>query len=422
MTSQDTPLTEPPQSYRWIILILSWLIYFSFGLIQTTLSVVVIPIINDLQLTYYQMGVILGCWQLVYIFFAQPAGIIIDRIGPYRSLIIGLLIISISAALRWFASNFISLFFLVALFGIGGPMISIGLPKLTSLWFIGKERGTASGIIPTGNAVGGMIALSFTNSILIPWVGNWKIVFLVYSGIGFAIATIWFMFGRRTPKISFVNPVPHHNLWNLMRTIFRHKNIWLIVTIGITSFLAGHGLSNWLPTILEGKGIQPNDAGYMISVLKLFGIIGSLLIPRLQYRLHSKKKAISITLFSLGLSITAIALTNGIELWLAMALSGVMMRGLLPLLTVTLMDLPEVGPSRMGIIGGLYFSIGEIGGFSGPFILGISKEMTNSFVPGLMFFALVSEAAIFLTMLLDFSKTSNDNKHNNVTSDTSTHQ
>jgi cyanate permease len=366
------------------------------------------------------MGVVLGSWQLVYIFFAQPAGIIIDRIGPYRSLVIGLLIVSISAALRWFADSFISLFFLVALFGIGGPMISIGLPKLTSLWFMGKERGTASGIIPTGNAVGGMVALSVTNSTLLPWLGTWKLVFLIYSGIGFAIAGIWLIFGRRTPHTSFVDQEPHRNLWDLMRVLFRHRNIWLIVSIGITSFLAGHGLSNWLPTILEGKGIQPNDAGYMISILKLFGILGSLLIPRLQYRLHSKKKAISITLFSLGLSITTIALTNGVVLWIAMAVVGLMMRGLLPLLTVTLMDLPEVGPARMGIIGGLYFSIGEIGGFSGPFILGISKELTNSFVPGLIFFAIVSEAAILLTMLLDFSKANNENKQDNETSDTRT--
>jgi cyanate permease len=366
---------------------------------------------QDLQLTYSQMGVILGSWQLVYIFFAQPAGIIIDRIGPYKSLMIGITVISASAALRWFANSFFSLFLLVALFGIGGPMISIGLPKLTSLWFIGRERGTASGIIPTGNAIGGMVTLSLTNSTLIPWLSDWKIVFLIYSGISFTIGAIWFVFGHRTPNISPDHQVPQRNLWHVMRTLFQHKNIWLIVVIGITSFLAGHGLSNWLPTILEVKGIMPNDAGYMISILKLFGILGSLLIPRLQYLLRSKKKAIALTLFSLGLSIATIALADGAILWMAMALSGIMMRGLLPLLTVTLMDLPEVGPSRMGIIGGLYFSIGEIGGFGGPFILGLSKELTNSFVPGLMFFAFVSEIAILLTVLLDFSDTHTSNKH-----------
>jgi cyanate permease len=358
---------------------------------------------QDLQLTYSQMGVILGSWQLVYIFFAQPAGIIIDRIGPYKSLMVGITVISASAALRWFADSFLSLFLLVALFGIGGPMISIGLPKLTSLWFIGRERGTASGIILTGNAIGGIVTLSLTNNTLMSWLGDWKIVFLIYSGISFTITAIWFIFGRRTPNRRPDNQVPQRNILHTMRALFQHKNIWLIVVIGITSFLAGHGLSNWLPTILEAKGIMSNDAGYMIAILKLFGIFGSLLIPRLQYRLHSKKKAISITLFSLGLSIATIALTDGAILWLAMAFAGIMMRGLLPLLTVTLMDLPEVGPARMGIIGGLYFSIGEIGGFGGPFILGLSKELTNSFVPGLMFFAFVSEIAILLTGLLEFS-------------------
>ena len=45
--------------YRWIILFLAWLVYFSFGLILTSIPPLVTPIAADLSLTFSQMGVIL---------------------------------------------------------------------------------------------------------------------------------------------------------------------------------------------------------------------------------------------------------------------------------------------------------------------------------------------------------------------------
>ena len=75
--------------YRWVILSMGWLIYFSFGLINTAIAPLVAPIMSDLGLSYTQMGVITGAWQLIYIFTAQPLGLMIDRLGVYRSLLLG---------------------------------------------------------------------------------------------------------------------------------------------------------------------------------------------------------------------------------------------------------------------------------------------------------------------------------------------
>ncbi|MHA2462848.1 MAG: hypothetical protein ACXAEJ_16585 [Candidatus Thorarchaeota archaeon] len=49
-------------SYRWIILALAWLVYFSFGLILSSIPPLVNVIANDLSMTYSQMGVILGSY------------------------------------------------------------------------------------------------------------------------------------------------------------------------------------------------------------------------------------------------------------------------------------------------------------------------------------------------------------------------
>ena len=391
-------------TYRWVILALSWLIYFAFGLIHSTLSILITPVMNDLNLTYAQMGVILGSWQLVYIFFAQPAGMIIDSLGAYKSLFFGVIFISLSAALRWFAVSFESLLFSVALFGIGGPMISIGLPKLASIWFKGKERSVATGVYSTGNTVGSIVALSTTNSFFMPMLGNWRSVFVMYSCIGLVTALLWLFVGWRHQNSNRSRPmaesIESESTLDVISRLFKKRNIWLIVIIGVTSFLVSHGLSNWLPKILELKGMSVSEAGFAVSSLKLFAIFGSILIPRLSYSVGSKKWTISLTLFLLGVATLVIGVANGPLMWIGLAVAGITMRGLTPLLMVTLMDLPYVDSKQMGVVGGLYFSIGEIGGFGGPFVLGLLKDVTGSFYSGIIFIVVVTEMSIIFAALL----------------------
>ena len=124
-------VTLPPhrQPYRWVILLLLWLLYFSFGVVVRAPSPLVTPILHDLRMTYGQMGFVLGSWQMTYIVFAICAGVIMDRWGIRRSIFFGAVIIALSALLRATSAGFFSLLLFVALFGIGGPMISIGCPK-----------------------------------------------------------------------------------------------------------------------------------------------------------------------------------------------------------------------------------------------------------------------------------------------------
>src|SRR3989337_262381 len=83
--------------FRWSILILSWFIFFCHGLVSTALSAIVTPVRNDLNLSYSQMGFVLGIWQLVYTVVALPLGFLIDRIGIYKSLLMASAIIATSA-------------------------------------------------------------------------------------------------------------------------------------------------------------------------------------------------------------------------------------------------------------------------------------------------------------------------------------
>ena len=194
MSSDDaTSITPHEHSYRWAILGGVWLIYFSFGLIATAMAPLVAVISRDLGLSYTSMGFILGAWPLVYIVAALPGGVLIDRVGLRWSMFLAGAIMAASGALRAAATGTLSLFLAVAIFGIGGPLISVGAPKAIAQWFRGSERGLAMGVYITGPALGAILALALTNGVLMPWTGgDWREVLLIYAAVVFAAGFVWF--------------------------------------------------------------------------------------------------------------------------------------------------------------------------------------------------------------------------------------
>lgn len=359
---------------------------------------------SDLHLSYTQMGFILGTWQLVYTVAAIPLGFLIDRIGTYKALLLAACIVGTSAILRSFATNFGTMVAFVGLFGLGGCMVSIGIPKVASIWFLGKERATATGIYATGGTAGGIVALSLTNSVVIPLVGSWRTAYLIYGLVAFLVAAVWLLRGRAGPASAEPRKVPpvENRGWQGIRPAFS-RNVLLIVFIGITTFLVAHGLQQWLPTILQLNGMTAIQADLAVSLVNVFMIFGSLLAPRLPFLVGSKKWAICILLIIQGLSVLTISGGSGPVLWTVLALRGVS-GGFMPLLSLILMDLPEVGPARMGMVGGLFFAIGEIGGFGGPAIMGLFKDATGTFLWGLVFLAAVCLAMLIPTLFLKVDK------------------
>ena len=52
---------EPYETrYRWVMLALAWFLYFAFGAVMSSLAPLVTPILADLNISFSQMGIILG--------------------------------------------------------------------------------------------------------------------------------------------------------------------------------------------------------------------------------------------------------------------------------------------------------------------------------------------------------------------------
>jgi cyanate permease len=394
---KDEGPTAYESSYRWVMLGLLWLLYAAFGIISRAISPLVTPILRDLNMSFGQMGFILGAWQLTYIAVSLIGGTIIDRWGVRKSLFTGAIIIALSSILRYFPHGFGTMLFAVVLFGVGGPMISIGCPKTVSVWFSGRSRGTAIGITTTAPWVGGLLAFSLTNSFVMPLTGySWRLTFVYYGLIACVFALVWWFLAREArPAITNEST----GITGVFVSLLKLRKVQIVLIMGLLTFAVNHGLSNWLPKILETSGLSPAIAGYAASIPMAVGIPAILVVPHIVPP-HSRELIVALFALLAAAAIMAIVMTSGFLFLAGLVLFGITASSFMPLMILLLMDSSEIAGRYMGSAGGLFFCVAEIGGFGGPMILGVLVDITSTFKAGAIFLASALVAIFSLALLL----------------------
>ncbi|MFC1847594.1 CynX/NimT family MFS transporter [Chloroflexota bacterium] len=402
--SIDEEGTPPYQMwYRWVILALVWLLYWAFSLVLRSIAPLITPILNDLNISYSQMGLILGSWPLTYVVVAMIGGALIDRWGIRKSLFLGIVIIGLSEALRYFADGFVTMLLVVALFGLGGPMISIGCPKTVAVWFRGKARGTAVGIYMTGTWIGGLVAYATANSVVMPLTGySWRLTFVSYSLVVFVIALLWWFLAR---DVKPAETTEKTSIIKVFRGLIGIRNVQLILIMSFFKFAVTHGFNDWLPKLLETGGLPPTIAGFAASIPLIASIPIVLTVPRLVPQ-HLRGRIIALMSFIGAISILVVATASGATLVAGLIFFGMSVTPITAILMLFLMDMPEIGSQYIGSAAGMSFCVGEIGGFAGPFIIGVLVDLTGGFLAGASLLAGLSVAASIMALLLKTKPTS----------------
>lgn len=376
------------------MLALGWAAYFVFGVTATSLAPLVPPVMRDLNLSGSQMGLVLGGWQLVYVFTAVPLGSAVDRLGVRRSVTLALVVIIASLALRAAATSFGMLFAAVALLGVGGPVVSIGVPKIVAEWFPPRERGRAAGFYTTGPTIGGVVVLATAAGLLLRLAGSWRLVLLIFAAAGAAGLLAWTLGYRDAaapgqasgPRRSSPAPSRAGGRW---LALLRDRNMRLLLALAGGSFLVNHGLNAWQPTLLQEAGFDLAAAGRWTAAGTLCGLVTALIVPGLT-RAGARRGALVMLLLAAAAGLLGMALLRAGPL-VAAAVAAAMARApMLPLTMLLLMEQPGVGARHLGIGAGLLFAAAEIGGFGGPALLGVVRDLTGGLAPGLLGLAAVS--------------------------------
>lgn len=386
------PGSSPPHPYRWYVLGGVWLVYFCFGLTTMSMAPLVPQVVRDLGISHAEMGMVLGGWQLIYIATAAPCGAVVDRLGPRVGLLLSALFVAASGFLRAEATDFWTLFAAVMVFGIGGPMVSIGAPKLISLWFKGPERGMAMGIYVTGPATGGIISFSLTNSVLMPLTDNdWRAVLMIFAGVALVCALLWLLISAHPAARAVEQDLkaqPKERQLDIFRKLLGQRSVQLVLLMSVGIFFFNHGLNNWLPELLRHGGMSAAEAGIWAAIPTAVGIAGALMIPRLAT--PERRFVILAALFALAGVAALLLLTGNTPLMTAgMIAQGIARSSMNTVMVLLLVEIKDIGPRYAGAASGLFFSAAEMGGVLGPLTLGAVYDATGSFSPSLILLACI---------------------------------
>jgi len=378
-----------------------WTVYFSFGLAVFSMAPLVEAIREDLGMSKGAMGAVLGAWPLIYLAAALPSGALIDRLGLRRSLGIATAIISASSLLRPAADSFIELFGSVALFGLGGPLVSVGAPKLVSVWFDEEERALAMGIAMTAPAIGGVLPLVTANSVLMPaFDESWRSTLLVYALITVAVIALWLTAAAVAERVApgadgDRGAAPGFSgAWELLGQ--RAVQLMLVVALGM--FFFNHALNGWLPTVIEDRGFSSPTAGYLAGAVTALGIFAALFGTRAVPE-DSRTTAMAALFALFGVAAILLSVEGRPAAFAGLAILGLSRGVAVPVALLVMMQLPGVASRNMGAAGGLFFTAGEAGGVTGPILFGVLSDMGGS-AAGLVLLAGVTFATALLALLL----------------------
>ncbi|MFC6905025.1 CynX/NimT family MFS transporter [Halalkalicoccus tibetensis] len=345
------------------------------------------PVIDDLGLTNWQAGVLVGAVPLTYIPLSLVSGLAIDRVGPRLGIGLGLLVFGAAGALRGLATGFPSMLAFTLLIGVGATGITFGLPKLVAALYPQERVGSASTVYVLGSYAGSAGAFAIGRPLLGPTLGGWRPAFL-YSGLAvLAFAVVWFLGTARIEPEGGDDgrTFSPGSLREDARRVLSSRAMVLLVVAGTGYLLVNHGLQGWLVTLFEDRGIRPALAGLTTTVLVAGQAIGALSIPPLSDRLDARRQAVvcSGLLVTAGTTVLILAESALVVAAAGIVAVGVGLGGVGPLLRAIPVELEGIGPGLTATAVGFVFAVGEIGGFLGPFLIGSLLDLTGSFVPGL---------------------------------------
>ena len=290
-------------------------------------------------------------------------------------------------ALAPFAVNFPLLLATRVSFALGAAVILSSTPAVVMRWFPARELAMVNGMNVVGQSLGVMFSM-----LMAPRIAEalgWQGALVAFSSVTITATTLWLVVVRG------VEPGPESStgfsLRGVTATLRNRPTLLLAVGAagGIGAFIT---LASWLPTYYnEEFGFSLERAGFVASLLALFGIAGSLLGSAVATRFPRRRPLLIVA--GIGMPIAAIgcfATEIPIILYASLAMFGIMSWMFIPTLFTVPMELPDITPESVGIAVAVVLGTANLSGFLLPLLVGFIRDQTGSFVPGLTTAALIA--------------------------------
>ncbi len=389
--------------------------YFIAYLDRANVAFAYAPMTTELGFSDAVYGLGTGLFFLGYFFLEIPSAVIVERFGARRwigRIMISWGVVTVLFAFQRTAPQFYSLRLLLGLAEAG---FFPGVIVYLTHWFPREDRMRAlSGFAvaaPISLAIGGPVSSAILQ---IHWLGisNWRWLFLLQGMLAVVagITALFYLTDRPQnatwltaterdeiqTAIDRENAAPGiHKWWQGLR----HPSVLLLCVAQFFLTVGGYGFIFWLPGIMQGRLSITAARVDILSMLPFLLAAGSMW---LMGSFNSVRRVKPLAICPMLCAATFFSLSAGAQsrafvfTWLC--LTGASLYAWLPAFWL-LATLLSTGTSRAAGVG-LINSVGNLGGFLGPMIVGYLRTTTKSSIPVVLVVSLAYCAAAVCTALV----------------------
>lgn len=310
---------KPKTNYRWVILLILWLLYL-INYLDRTSVLTLLPIIReDLHFTHSQAGAVASVFFIGYAFAQFAAGMLADKIGSKKVMSIAIAVFTFVTFATGMVHSFMTFICLRFGLGLGEGCHFAPANRTIADWFPNKEKGRATSLFTTTFQIGPAVVPIFATA-LVAVFGSWRPVFFVLGVPGvIGIFLLWW-FVSSTPEeelrkkgriskeeydyiISDLNTTKEEtqNMSTLkaLKVLLGDRSFIFYSLINFFQLAMIWGELSWISSFLvEQHGFSLTTMGFLASAPSVLGIIalvtGGFLMDKV---FHGKIKWICATGF-----------------------------------------------------------------------------------------------------------------------------
>ena len=311
----------------------------------------------------------------------QPfAGMVADRIGAGRVLVIGVLLVALGTALIPFMHSTAGLIFAIGVLaaggaGMAGPSV---LMAATTRLVPAEKRGLATGIVNAGGSFGQFVFAPIAQGLTVA--AGWAVALQSLAAITLlALPAAWVLRGHsNAPATTGAAAVKKESAREAITRALADPSYRLLCAgffvCGFhVAFLATH-----LPGVVAACGLPPEVGAWSLAVIGLFNIVGSVAMGWAVSRWRMKS-LLSLVYATRGLAVLAFMLApkSTAVMLLFAAVMGVSYLSTVP--PTAGLVAKFYGPAHMATLFGIVMVSHQLGGFLGAWLGGKAFEANGNY-------------------------------------------
>jgi len=359
-----------------------------------------------------------GIFFIGYFIFEIPSNLIMERVGARIWMARILVTWGIISSATMFVNGVFTFYVLRFLLGIAEAGFFPGMILYLTYWFPAEARGRAVARFMTATAIAGVIGGPVSGILLrmdrIAGLAGWQWLFLIEGIPAIILGFVAFVYLPDGPeraawlsaeekdwivsRLRDERLAKRHHGHETVREALGSSRIWTLALIYFAVIISFYGISLWLPQIIRSfSGLSDLGVGFVSAIPWIAASFGMVVIGRSSDRTGERRWHVAMSAFVGAAGLVAAGLLDVPTAQLAaLSLAAVGIWGTLgPFWAMSSESLSGTGAAA-GIA--LINSIGNLGGFLGPYLVGLVRSRTENFALALLTLAIFPFIGCLVTL------------------------